>query len=115
MRGRGMMPWMFATRVSAGLLLAALLLAFAPTADADVCRREKGCDFWDADYHEYILYEVDTPQVDVLVVPPASPFATRDLETVGLAVQQWQAGISALADPWFAQGFAIHSYTAGVD
>src|SRR5688572_29446633 len=100
---------------AACLLATALVLAFAPSADADVCRREKGCDFWDGNYHEYILYEVDTPQVDVLIVPPASPFATRDIETVGLAVQQWQAGIAALADPWFEQGFAIRSYTAGVD
>lgn len=99
--------------VAACLLLTALTLL--PAADADVCRREQGCDFWDDQYHEYILYEVDTPDVDVLVVPPASPFATRDVETIGLAVDQWEAGIAALADPWFAAGFSIESYTAGVD
>jgi hypothetical protein len=99
--------------VLAGLLIA--LLAVVPTSDAGVCRKEKGCDFWDGSYHEYILYEVDTADVDVLVVPPASPFATRDVETVGLAVDQWRTGIARLADPWFAAGFSIESYTLGLD
>lgn len=95
------------------LLLAAL--AFLPPGQSDICNKEKGCDFWDSNYHEYILYEVDTPQVDVLIVPPASPFATRDVATIGLAVDQWSTGIQQLADPWFASGFAIHPYTLGVD
>jgi hypothetical protein len=95
------------------LLLAAL--AFLPAGSSDICRKEKGCTFWDSNYHEYILYEVDTPHVDVLVVPPASPFATRDIATVGLAVEQWRTGIAQLADPWFASGFSIDAYTLGVD
>jgi hypothetical protein len=101
------------TATVACLLLTAL--AFLPGTDAAICQTSAGCEFWDSNYHQYILYEVDTPHVDVLIVPPASPFATRDVEGIALAVDQWDAGIDAIADPWFANGFDIESYTLGLD
>ena len=102
-------------RLLATACLLTAALALVPSADAGICKKEQGCDFWDSSYHEYILYEVDTAQVDILVVPPASPFATRDLATVDLALDQWRSGIQQLADPWFAAGFSLDDYTLGVD
>src|SRR5688572_239420 len=76
-----------------------LLMAIAavPTASADVCNKAQGCMFWDELHHEYILYEVDTSRIDVLVVPPATPFAALgDIEVVRSSVEAWDTGIDAL-------------------
>ena len=51
-------------RAIAAACLLLVAIATLPTADADVCRKEKGCTFWDSNYHEYILYEVDTSSIE---------------------------------------------------
>lgn len=86
-----------------------------PLSGANICTASSGCEFWDGNYHEYTLYEVDTAQVDVLIIPPASPFATRDSETMRKAVEAWDAGIDALGASWFADGLSIDAYVLGTD
>ncbi len=101
------------TLALAGLLATATFLL--PLSGANICTAASGCEFWDGNYHEYTLYEVDTAQVDVLIVPPASPFATRDSETMRKAVEAWDAGIDALGASWFADGLTINAYVLGTD
>ncbi len=71
--------------------------------------------FNDNNYHEYILYNVDTPEIDVLIVPPASPYYARDIHNIEQSVQAWEDGINELAPAWLADGLNIHYYTLGYD
>jgi hypothetical protein len=101
-------------------ILIASLLTFAalcalPLADAEFCTSASGCEFWDNNYHEYILYDVDTPNVDVLIVPPASGLPLSDLAAIQQSVAAWEDGINAMAPAWLASGLDIHAYTLGVD
>lgn len=75
----------------------------------------QAADFNDNDYHEYILYNVDTAKIDVLIVPPASPYYSRDLSNIERSVQAWEDGIGALAPAWLADGLEIDFYTLGYD
>ena len=87
-----------------------------PSADEPTfCDEEAGCDFWDDDYHEFTLYEVDTLHLDVLIVPSASPGATQDTAITRQAVEAWYAGIQALAAPWFAEALTMDVYVLGED
>ena len=102
--------------VAAVSLLAALVLMAAPTASAAVCTTASGCEFWDNDYHQYILYEVDTSSIDVLVLPPATPFAALgDMDVLRASVEAWDSGIDALGPAWLANGVDIRTYVVGVD
>jgi hypothetical protein len=80
-----------------------------------VCATASGCEFWDNNYHEYVLYDVDTPNVDVLIVPSASPDPLGDTVLMRRAVDAWSSGINALGASWFSSGFQINAYTLGTD
>ncbi len=73
------------------------------------------CDFYDEIFHGYTLYDVDTPKVDVIIVPPASPEAQRDIVTLRMAAQQWSDGIEELGEPWFTEAFEMNVYVLGED
>ncbi|HUR61472.1 MAG TPA: hypothetical protein VM286_03805 [Candidatus Thermoplasmatota archaeon] len=81
----------------------------------EFCVAASGCEFWDNDYHEFVLYDVDTPNVDVLIVPSASPDALDDTRIMRRAVDAWSAGIASTGASWFASGFHINAYTVGTD
>lgn len=84
-----------------------LALWLAPTGTA--------ATFNDNDYHEYILYNVDTPTIDVLIVPSASPYALRDNTILRQGVDAWDAGIDDLGPNWLANGMEIRTYVLGED
>ncbi|HWG92493.1 MAG TPA: hypothetical protein VNZ52_16730 [Candidatus Thermoplasmatota archaeon] len=87
-----------------------------PTVEAkSFCPSEAQCDFWDDQFHEYVLYRVDTYVVDVLIVPPASPFAARDTATMKRVVEAWGEGIQALGQDWFVSNFKLNVYVVGTD
>lgn len=75
----------------------------------------QAADFNDNDYHEYILSEVDTAAIDVLILPPASPYALRDAELVQGGIEAWDEGINELGPQWLADGIDIRSYVLGFD
>ncbi len=93
-------------RVVGLAVLVSLAMLFAPAQAAD---------FNDNDYHEYILYNVDTPNIDVLIVPPVSPYYGRDLTNIEKSVQAWDDGINELGPAWLADGVNINYYTLGYD
>ncbi|HUR24816.1 MAG TPA: hypothetical protein VM327_02230 [Candidatus Thermoplasmatota archaeon] len=100
--------------IPACVVLLAILVA-APGATADICTKASGCEFWDSNYHEYILYKVDTAQVDVLIVPPASATTLWDVTAVRQSVAAWETGINAMGPSWLAGGLNIKSYVLGTD
>src|SRR5687767_12443049 len=105
------------TSMRAWLALAAAIVMSAafPLTGAAVCQSSSGCEFWDANYHEYVLYKVDDTKVDVIVYPPASAYAYRDSTTARLAIQGWEDGIQALGATWFKTGIQINIYVVGQD
>ena len=89
--------------------------ADVPGEDPTFCSQARGCDFWDDDYHEYVLYEVDSMDVDVLIVPSASRDAAQDTPAIRAAVEAWETGIAQLATSWMADGFNMDVYLLGTD
>lgn len=87
----------------------------APEDEPTFCESEEGCLFWDDDYHEFALYDVDTYEIDVLIVPSASPDALEDTRVMRAAVDAWAAGIAELGEAWFAESFRMNVYTLGTD
>jgi hypothetical protein len=73
-----------------------------------------GCLFWDDDYHEVVVYDLDTAVIDVVIVPPAgNPLAA--IEAAGRAVKAWEEGIRAFAQPWFNASFEMNVFVVGED
>jgi hypothetical protein len=65
------------------------------------------------------LNALDTPQVDVLVLVPASPTAERDMRIMRQSVEMWEAGIDHIAAQlsmdWLAQGMDFHITVDAID
>ena len=98
-------------------ILAAALIPATQVADA---HHETTCadttpNFTDTCYHEYLLYNMDQPDVDILIMPSASPYALRDMEIIDKSVKAWDAGINNLAQPWLANALNLHPYHVGTD
>lgn len=71
--------------------------------------------FVDECYHMRTgLNDLDTPIIDVLLVPPASPWAERDLRQMRQAVESWRDGIRHLAPQmgldWLADGVEFNIF-----
>ncbi|MGB0653380.1 MAG: reprolysin-like metallopeptidase [Thermoplasmatota archaeon] len=79
------------------------------------CDDEASCDFWDDDYHQYVVYDLDTTVIDVVVLPPVGGDGTDQLEASRLAAQAWSDGIEALGESWFVDNFTMNVYAVGVD
>ncbi len=73
------------------------------------------CDFWDEEYHQYVVYNLDTVVFDMVVLPPAGATTLEHIETSRLAAQAWEDGILEYAEPWLAEHFEINVYAVGVD
>ena len=100
--------------------LAGVLAALVPLASTsmNICGSASGCEFWDNDYHEYTLYEVDTEDIDVLIVPPAGQGALYDIVAIRLSIDAWESGINALGANWIKGangGIQINRYILGLD
>jgi hypothetical protein len=96
-------------------ILALLCATAMPTADAITCPGDSTPDFSDNCYHEYLLYDVDQANIDVLILPSSSPYALRDATVVKEAVKTWDSGINALGPAWLASGITLNVYNVGLD
>lgn len=81
----------------------------------EFCESEDACDFWDEQYHQYVVYDLDTTVIDVVIVPPFGMSTPDQIATSRLAVQAWSDGIEALGQPWFVDAFQMNVYAVGVD
>jgi hypothetical protein len=65
------------------------------------------------------LNALDSPQIDVAVLVPASPTAERDMRIMRQAVQAWEGGIDYLSDEmgldWLRDGVDFHITVDSVD
>lgn len=71
--------------------------------------------FLDDCYHMRTdLNSLDTPNIDVLLIPPVSAYPERDLRTMREAVKMWDRGIQMLAVEmgmdWLAEGVNIEIF-----
>ena len=71
-------------------------------------------------YHGKLgLNALDSPQVDVAVLVPASPTAERDMRIMRQAVEAWEGGIDYLSDEmgldWLRDGVDFHITVDAVD
>ena len=87
----------------------------AAPGDPTFCSSASNCDFWDEDYHEYVLYDVDTAVIDVLIAPSASAQSSQDTATMKAAVLAWNTGVDQLAASWLASAFTMNVYVLGQD
>ena len=62
---------------------------------------------------------LDSPQVDVLVLVPATARAERDMRVMRQSIEMWEAGIDYLADQmglhWLGQGLDFHITVDTID
>jgi len=65
------------------------------------------------------LNALDSPQIDIAVLVPASPTAERDMRIMRQAVQAWEGGIDYLSDEmgldWLRDGVDFHITVDSVD
>ncbi len=71
-------------------------------------------------YHAKLgLNALDSPQIDVAILVPASPTAERDMRIMRQAVQAWEGGIDYLSDEmgldWLRDGVDFHITVDTVD
>jgi hypothetical protein len=78
------------------------------------CRDNETCDFWDDQFHEGAVYEMDTLVVDAIVFPVPGVDPIVATQTARMATATWQ-NVTDLAEPWFAQAFQLHTYAVGID
>lgn len=79
------------------------------------CDSEDVCDFWDEEFHEYVVYDLDTYVVDALIIPGATPDPLVHVAAMERAVEAWGEGIEALGAPWFTANFTLNTYVIGQD
>jgi hypothetical protein len=85
------------------------------SASPSVRNLPAGCSssFGDDCYHMRAgLNALDTPQVDVLILAPVSPWAERDMRAARESIEMWEAGLHQLARQrgmdWLADGVDFH-------
>jgi hypothetical protein len=94
----------------------AIVIPSVPAGNAQgSCPVDTTPDFTDSCYHEYLLYDVDQPEIDILILPSASPYALRDSIILEQSIQAWDDGINNLGPSWLASGLNLHWYSVGLD
>ena len=96
------------THFGDGNLPAGCIKDMSPTNPANSC------------FHMKVgLNALDSPQIDVAVLVPASPTAERDMRIMRQAVEAWEGGISYLSGemdlPWLQNGVHFHITVDEVD
>ena len=85
------------------------------------CTRDNKADNPHNGCHRIVtgLNGLDSPQVDVLVMLPASTTAERDMRIMRQSIEMWEGGITSLADQmdldWLADGVDFHVTVDYVD
>src|SRR5688572_2377021 len=70
----------------------------------EYCLDNETCDFWDHQFHEGAVYEMDTLVLEAVVLPVPGADAMVATATARMATAGWQ-NVTGLALPWFAEAF----------
>lgn len=76
---------------------------------------DNDCDYDDGLYHQYVLYDPESPEIDVLIVPSISTAPVEDLQMSKDAVLDWRRGLDEFAPEWLRDGIQINAYAVGLD
>jgi hypothetical protein len=85
-----------------------------PEGTPEFCSDNSTCDFWDEDYHQYVVYDLDTTVFDVVIVPSGGPDAVGNAAS-RMSVEAWRDGIHHFASPWLNESFQMNIYVVGED
>lgn len=88
---------------------------FSMEGHPEFCTSEENCKFWDDMYHQYVVYDLDTTVINVVILPPAGMTTPDLIETSRMAVQGWYDGIMAFGADWLTEAFEMNIVTVGVD
>ncbi|MGB1585747.1 MAG: hypothetical protein ACPHID_01720 [Thermoplasmatota archaeon] len=80
----------------------------------EYCLNNETCDFWDHQFHEGAVYQLDTLTMDALVLPVPGVDPQAATESARMATAVW-ARVTELAEPWFAENFTLNTYAVGID
>lgn len=80
----------------------------------EYCLGNETCDFWDQQFHEGAVYEMDTLTVEAVVMPVPAGDPMAATRTARMATATWQ-NVTGLAKPWFAEAFHLNTYAVGID
>jgi hypothetical protein len=80
----------------------------------EYCLDNTTCDFWDLQFHEGAVYELDTLVLEAIVMPVPGADPQAATRTARMATAAWQ-NVTELAAPWFAQSFKLAVYAVGID
>ena len=72
-------------------------------------------DFDDDVYHEFILNDLDSADIDVLILPAVAPDSDARIAAVQQSIAAWESGIQAYAPSWLADNVDFHVYLVGTD
>jgi hypothetical protein len=79
------------------------------------CDDEESCLFWDDMYHQFVVYDLDTYEFDVVIIPSGTADTLSHTQAARQAVEAWGEGILELAQPWLAEAFRMDVYVLGED
>jgi hypothetical protein len=80
----------------------------------EFCLDNETCDFWDLQFHEGAVYEMDSLVLDAVVMPVPGADPAAATMTARMATAAWQ-NVTLLAQPWFAESFRLNTYAVGID
>ncbi len=83
--------------------------------DPVFCGGNVACDFDDDAFHQYVVYDLDTTKIDVLVLPPGGMSTPDFIAASRQAAQAWSDGVEHFGAPWFTEAFEMTVSAVGVD
>ncbi len=80
----------------------------------EYCTDNETCDFWDHQFHGYVVYDLDTTVIDAVIMPVPGVDPQSATAAAALATARW-ADVEQFAAPWFVDAFELNTYVVGVD
>ncbi len=80
----------------------------------EFCTSPEMCDYWDGQFHEGAVYEMDTMVIDAVVLPAPGIGTTQATVAAGQATANW-ALVEEFTNPWFTDAWELNTYVVGSD
>ncbi len=76
------------------------------------CVDAGNCTYWDGQFHEGVVYELDTLIMDAVVLPVPGVDTMAATRAAGQATAAW-ADVNQFAAPWFVDAWHLNTYVVG--